>query len=242
MQLLRGMSALWAGLALHTAAHAQARAEPAESIDAYIERIVRLRDEVASLAFDPKTLFGDQPRASDFITIAYVGDEFGSPVYSMAIRQGCLDGEKTGRHCASRRTVRMVRAPAPPDLSRPRERGSHLIRHLLRSEGPLRSALDRAGLEWLEAELNDCPAAAEKFQNAGSLTWVPPELYAPHSGGMRGIVLHADQVEVTFEEPARRSTYSGYVAEGSPAEWAVQFAEALEGCWRPATAPAPWRR
>lgn len=231
------------GLTIHATAHAEASfAQPPGSNDAYIEKVVRLRTEAAAIAFDPKKLFDDRAGGSDIVTIAYTGDDFAWPVFSIAIGRGCLHTEKKGPHCASRRVARMVRAPAPPNLLRPRQRGSHLMQRVLRSDGPVRAALDGAGLEWVEADLNSCPGATERWTDGNAIKWVPPEVFTSGRDELRGIVMHADNVEVAFHHFARQSRYSGYVAEGSPAQWAVDLAEALERCWLPLTAVAPWQR
>ncbi|HLL59687.1 MAG TPA: hypothetical protein VK391_07350, partial [Allosphingosinicella sp.] len=98
--------------------------------------MVRLRDEVDAFAFDPKKLFGAREFGRNTVTIAYRGDEFGWPVFSMAVRRGCLAEEKMGPHCGTRRIARMVRAPAPPNLERPRQRSWYLMQDMLRSNGP----------------------------------------------------------------------------------------------------------
>ena len=243
MRRLGAIVALSAGLAVPATAQAPARPGRAVgTIDAYIDRVVRLRTEVAALAFDPKKLFGGTVPGPDQVTIAYAGDDFGWPVFSMAVRRGCLDGEKMGPHCAARRVARMVRSPAPPDLTRPRQRGSLLMDRMLKGDGPLPLRLDRAGLEWVEADLNSCPGATRKFEDGRSIMWVPAEVFASGSPPLRGIPLHADNVEVVFTGYSRRSTYNGYVAPGSAAQWAVELAAALDGCWRPLTAVAPWHR
>ena len=56
------------------------------------------------------------------------------------------------------------------------------------------------------------------------------------------MVLHADTVKVEFPDFLRRATYHGYIAEGTPAEWATKLAAVLEPCWKPAPADArPWK-
>ncbi len=206
------------------------------------ETWAQIRDQVAALAFDPGRFFDGSPEQFDKLTIIYTGDDRGWPVYSIAVREGCFATPVRGQRCFERR-VRMVRAPATPDMVRPRQRGSFLIQRLAgRGNVPINAALDRAGLEWMESDLDQCPAADAVLRSAGEIEWVARQTYARRPGEFPNIVLHADNIEVTFRTFARRATYSGYIAEGSPAPWAVRFAEALEPCWRPATAPAPWRR
>jgi hypothetical protein len=243
MRRFGAIVALSAGVAVHATAHAQDRpARAAGTIDSYIERVVRLREEVAALAFDPNKLFDGRAGGTDVVTVAYAGDDFGWPVFSMAIRRSCLEREKMGPHCTWRRVARMVRSPAPPDLRRPRQRGSLLMARMLRSDGPTRLGLDRAGLEWVEADLDSCPGAIPKFQEGRSATWVPADVFASGRPPMHAPVMHADNVKVVFADSSRRSTYNGYVAPGSPAQWAVELAATLDRCWRPLTAVPPWQR
>lgn len=125
-------------------------------------------------------------------------------------------------------------------------RGFALMQHVLGADADTReqlaATLDKAGLEWMEADLANCPAATKLIQQSGKIGWVPVEVYSPNPDEPRGIVLHADMLQVTFASFARRSSYHGYAAEGSPASWAVELGEALETCWRPSTATRPWRR
>ena len=107
-------------VALSSPAWTQARTRP--------EIIGRVRDRVWDLAFDPNRYFvseyGDEQVIEEIITIAYTGDDYAWPVYSIAIAEGCLEGEGNGPACGARLTARMVRAPAPPDMTRPRHRGA----------------------------------------------------------------------------------------------------------------------
>jgi hypothetical protein len=144
--------------------------------------------------------------------------------------------------CASQRIARMVRAPAAEGMSRARQRGSALVLQLEESDLPLPAALDAAGLEWREADLATCPAADSLLKRVGAINWVPRHVYDPDPNTLQGIVLHADKIEVSFNAFAQRTTYRGYVADGSPAAWAVDFAAALESCWTGTDAPPPWRR
>lgn len=206
------------------------------------ETWAQIRNQVAAIAFDPRRFFAGSRGQFDKLTVTYTGDDRGWPVYSIAVREGCFSTPVRGQRCFAR-LARMVRAPAPPGTLRPRQRGSFLIQRLAeRGAISISAALDGAGLEWMESDLDQCPAADAVLRSAGQIEWVARQTYAPRPGELPNIVLHADNVEVTFHSFARRATYSGYVAEGSPASWAVRFAEALEPCWRPATAPAPWRR
>ncbi|HEX8533960.1 MAG TPA: hypothetical protein VF662_07310 [Allosphingosinicella sp.] len=231
--------------ALATASQAQSGRPAPSRIDDFIERVSRLRGQVEELAFQPGKLFEFQRGREDIITVAYTGDDMGWPIYSIAIREVCRP-RPGGRGCVPGRAARMVRAPAPPELTRPRQRGFSLMQQMLRSgaETPeqVAAAVDKAGLEWLEGDLDACEAAAEVIRQADRIEWVVPEIHSPDPSKLQAPVLHSDMVEVTFVTFARKSSYHGYVAERSPGEWAGRLAAALEPCWRPAAAPPPWRR
>lgn len=197
---------------------------------------------LTTLAFNPDKLFETE---GDRITIAYGGADTNGPVYALAVQPGCLPHETRGPACASRLTARMVRAPAPADLVRTRQRGA-LLQQRLRdrqatSADQIAQALAPAGVEWLEADLNQCPAATAVLARSNDAEWVPKELYDREKADVL-IVTPADSVKVSFKAGYRRSSYDGYVADGSPASWAVDLSEALGPCWRPATAVAPWLR
>lgn len=229
-----------------TAGEQEPRSRPKSQVEAYIEQFTQARDRVQKLAFDPSSFFVFERGRENLITIRYHGDEMGAPVYSLAIREGCLASQSSGRDCTTRRTARMVRATAPPGQPRPRMRGFALMQQVLEADAVTReqiaATLDNARLEWVEADLAHCPAAAKLIQKADEIAWVPAEVHSPDLNRPRSIVLHADMVQVTFATSARQSTYVGHVAEGSPARWAVELVDTLEPCWRPSAVSPPWRR
>ncbi|KQY89864.1 hypothetical protein [Brevundimonas sp. Root1423] len=208
-----------------------------------------VREIVQRLAFDPGTFF-PSPHIKDHavVRIAYTGDDYAWPVYAIAVAEGCVDGENIPRdHCASRLRARMVRAPAVDAPSSPRHRGSRLIARLMEdgstSPAQIQASLQGMGVEWVEADLRDCPGAVQALARSADATWVPEAIANPRPGDeLSGMVLHADIVQVEFKQYARLASYQGWIAEGSPAAWAVEFASALEPCWRPASVQAPWLR
>lgn len=106
----------------------------------------------------------------------------------------------------------------------------------------LADALDKAGLEWVEADVAGCPGAAAQMAKAEGLQWIQPGLLAPQpDGDAIELVIHADTIKVEFRALQRTSAYHCWIAPGSPAEWAKQLADALESCWRPLAALPPWR-
>jgi hypothetical protein len=220
--------------------HAQAITSP--------EVLGHVREAVRELAFDPTRYFQSEHVGDpSIIRITYTGDDLAWPVYSIAIAEGCQDGEpRSPENCGSRLTARMVRSPAPSHMARPRQRGSHIVRELVArratSGSSIRSNLRAVGIEWLEADLRACPGISSILARSAQLSWVPEEVSNPGASEEISIVLHADIVKVVFDQYARSATYDGYIADGSPAAWAVELAEALEPCWRPARATPPWSR
>lgn len=213
---------------------------------AVFESDIDLAEAVRELAFDPDKLFLDKRDLGPWITIAYTGDDYGWPVYSISVFHGCHSEEPRTDQCYDALRARMVRAPAPPDLNRPRDRGRTLIWELfdeLKSQDEdLPTALSKRGLEWKEADLRQCPGAISVLAKSEEMHWVPSYISRPTTVDDYPIVAHADMVEIKFLHYARVSTYRGYLAEGTPATWADEFTDALEKCWQDATSPPPWQR
>jgi hypothetical protein len=228
---------LYAGLA--TPASGQALTSP---------DLRNVRDRLSTLAFDPRTFFPDEILHDlSMIRITYTGDDYAWPVYSIAIAEGCIDDEAPSPACAPHLTARMVRAPAPSNMTRPRQRGLYLVEQLAernaRSRSQIRQNLRALGVEWMQADLTTCPGIREVLARSARLDWVPAEIRNPQPpGDSISLVFHADIVEVAFNGNARQSIYAGYNAEGSPGAWAIELAQALEPCWRPAAVPPPWTR
>jgi hypothetical protein len=200
------------------------------------------RERTRALAFDPTRFFPE--RSEPTMSVRYFGDDYGYPVYAIAVRRGCTDADQgeARRTCGERLIARMVRSPfegAPP---RPRARGQRLFGMIARSQpqndNALLRTLDDAGLEWLEADIRACPTATAhlatgrdlKFSSAADLTGQPVE-----------IVLHADKITLEIGDYLMRSRYEGWAKPGSPGAWAAEFAASLEACWKPSTASVPWR-
>ena len=114
---------------------------------------------VQQAAFNPATYFPSRYiKDRSIVRIAYTGDDYGWPVYSIAIAEGCLDGETIPRdNCGSRLRARMVRAPALVDVDRLRVLGARLVTQVretgARSPDEVRQALDDMNLEWVRARL-----------------------------------------------------------------------------------------
>jgi hypothetical protein len=231
------LGALMLGLAFHPA-----RAQDVDDPPAF-----NVRDRVLEIAFDPTKFFRSRYVGDvSTVRITYTGDDWGWPVYAIAVAEGCAD-EENGRQsdCGVRLRARMVRAPAAPERTRPRSRGARLIGQLVergaRSDADIRAGLNDLGVEWIEADLRTCPGALAALGRSAEADWVPEAVANPTPGDeIAALVMHADIVRVEFQQYARISTYRGWIAEGSPAEWAEELAAVLQPCWRPATTPAPW--
>lgn len=213
--------------------------------------ILDIRDPVRAMAFDPTRFFTTaQGRDGSDVRILYTGDDYGWPIHAIAIAAGCQGDEGLSPEaCATRLTARMVRAPAPPGMDRPRQRGTYLLGQLAQRNATtpprIAAALSEVGTEWLEADLRTCEAALTVLRRADEADWTPNSfinLDRPPTAVdyLAGLTMHADMVQVEFQQHSRRSTYRGEVAEGTPAGWADTLATAIEPCWRPASAPPPW--
>lgn len=215
---------------------------PVTPTDAFLKRMMEARETVARLAFEPDRYFGEEQYGRNDIRIVYSGDEFGWPIYAIAVRRGCVP-RNHGRRCKAGFRMRMARAPAPADMTRPRDRAIPIWRKFTegssRTPQQVAAILNDAGVEWLETDSVNCPGVAPLLERTSALTWVP----AQPSPGQRPAapLMHYDVVEVSFSAYSRRATYVGAIVEGAPSEWAARLASAAERCWRPAASAAPWR-
>ncbi|RYG79773.1 MAG: hypothetical protein EON59_15760 [Alphaproteobacteria bacterium] len=201
-----------------------------------------IRERTRALAFDPARFFPE--RLEPAMSVRYFGDDYGFPVYAIAVRRGCIDADQgeARRTCGERLVARMVRSPFEGEPPRPRARGQRLFATIGQSkpqnDEALLRLLDNAGLKWLEADVRKCPPAMAhlatvrdlKFSPAMDPTGQPPE-----------IVLHPDTVSFEIGDYLTRSRYEGWLKPGSPGAWANNFAKSLETCWKPSTTLVPWR-
>ncbi|KLI63129.1 hypothetical protein [Aurantiacibacter marinus] len=203
------------------------------------------RERTRELAFDPQRFFPEGTRP--WMEIIYSGDDYGFPVYSIAIQKGCTsdDTGEARRNCGNRLIARMVRAPFDGEPLRPRNRGQVLFGYLF-DEGvgddlALRDALARYQLEWLETDVSGCEPAMALLEADPVLSFFATQLTP--SEGIPQLALHADKIRFVHRGSyLSETTYYGWAAPESPGEWAVQFAQSLEACWRPASSIAPWER
>lgn len=200
------------------------------------------RDRTRTLAFNPARLFPEQSQPA--LSVRYLGDDYGYPVYTIAVRSGCTDSDKgeARRTCGERLIARMVRSPFKGDAPRLRARGQLLFAAIAQAQpqndNELLRLLDGAGLEWLEADVRNCPTAMAHLATVRDLSFTTTT--APF-GQLDEIVLHADTVTLEIGSYLMRSRYQGRLKPGSPGAWANSFAASLETCWKPAAALVPWR-
>lgn len=82
---------------------------PITPTDAFLKRMAEARETVARLAFEPDRYFAEERYGRNDIRIVYSGDEFGWPIYAIAIRQGC-GPRNIGPGCDRAFRMRMARA------------------------------------------------------------------------------------------------------------------------------------
>lgn len=201
------------------------------------------QETIIRLAFDPARLF--DRAGHPLVGIQYLGDDYGYPVYAIALAHGCTG--KRGPDCRPTLIARMVRAPNASKVERPRWAGAAVVNRVKQAGATtpeeIASALDRLDLEWREVDLSACPAAMAVLPDAAKAEWMPPAMANPLQRQPLEMFLHFDTVSVTLSgDYTRKTNYSGRIADHLPSGWAVRLAAALEPCWRPATAAPPWRR
>ena len=200
------------------------------------------QDRTRALAFDPARFFPERSEPS--MSIQYLGDDYGYPVYAIAVRKGCTDADQgeARQTCGRRLTARMIRSPYVGKPPRPRTRGQLLFgvigRSKPQSDDDLIRLLDNAKIEWLEADIGRCPTAMKHLATGRDLKFSP---VIDPSANSAEIVIHADTITFEVNDYLTRSRYDGWLKPNSPAAWANDFASSLETCWKPSTAPVPWK-
>jgi hypothetical protein len=199
------------------------------------------RERTRALAFDPGRFFPE--RSQSVMSVRYLGDDYAYPVYAIAVRKGCTrEDQGTARQtCGERLTARMVRSTFQGIPPRPRARGQRLFGAIAReqpkSDEALLRLLDKGELEWLEADVLQCPPAMAHLATSRDLQFSPVIDQSEPSE----IVLHADRITFEVSDYLVKSRYEGWLKPGSPGAWAYAFAASLEACWKPSTAIVPWR-
>jgi hypothetical protein len=200
------------------------------------------RERTRALAFDPARFFPERPEPA--MSVRYLGDDYGFPVYAIAFRRGCIDADQgeARRTCGDRLVARMVRAPFEGEPPRPRARGQRLFAMIAPSkpqnDDALLRLLDNSGLEWLEADVRKCPTAMAHLGTGRDLKFSPA---MDQTGQPAELVLHADTVSFEIGDYLTRSRYEGWLKPGSPGAWANDLAASLETCWKPSMSLVPWR-
>ncbi|MFT3997706.1 MAG: hypothetical protein QM667_09885 [Asticcacaulis sp.] len=231
------LSAIAMGLVL-AAGDGQETTEAQRKADG--QKTVETRDLISKVAFDPALYFANEPKGSEVVLISYTGDDYGWPVYSIAVHYGC-----TAEGCNPQRRARMVRAPITDPSDRPRRWGLTLVNKVTAKGAStpeaVAGALDTLGLDWVEADLMTCPGAMTAMADLGKAEWIRDDVVKPDPNGSIEIVLHADRIRVEVPDYLRKATYDGFIAKGSPAAWADALAKTLEPCWKPVSASPPWK-
>ena len=175
------------------------------------------RDRTRALAFDPSRFFsgGTEP----VMSIRYKGDDFGYPVYAIAVQKGCTDADlgELHRTCGGRLIARMIRSPYEGEPARPRARGQRLLNVIAQakpqSDDALRQLLDITAIEWLEADIRKCPTAMTHLATGRDLQF---SSFFDQSGDLEDIVLHADTVSFEISDYLMRSRYEGWLSRAAP--------------------------
>lgn len=239
----KGLAALLATLVLIAPAKAQ------DASDTEQEKF-SIHATLLSEVFVPEKFFQEDMLTEPLLTITYTGDDWNWPVYALALFKGCHAGDAGDySSCGDRYTVRMVRGPwdeSDGELERPRWRGSALLSNLkdrgVSDRDELFQALDEGAVEWLESDLEQCPAAMKFAETSPDLAWFAQPLIPEPDDEIR-IVIHYDTVHVRYTPIySQRMEYTGEVDQRLPSGWAVQFYDALEDCWSLTQAPPPWRQ
>ncbi len=192
-------------------------------------------------AFDPNRIFkGDLlDNADDQLILTAWGsarDDY-APAYSLAIAYRCFPAEKRCRY-----TARVLRTGVTvEDTSR---LSLQLFGQARTAESAweVRRVLDKAEIQWLEADVNACPKGIFAMDSVRVADWNPDIHYALQEVKDREIILHPAAIRVRMTGTYATSTYEGWVgANGVPAA-VRQLTETLEPCWKPATSPRPWNR
>ncbi len=201
--------------------------------------------EVLSAAFDPERTFaGDMRESSDdefILTVWAAARDNYAPSYSLAIVYRCIPPAPSEEWTCGY-FARMLRTGTATEDGF----GTGLALYGHAREAPsasdMRLSLDRAELEWLEADVAACPKGIFAMDSIRVADWNPDIHYMLQEREDRSLILHPAEIRVMMFGSYTRSTYQGWVlANGVPA--AVRnLVETLEPCWKPATSPRPWRR
>jgi hypothetical protein len=200
---------------------------------------------VLDAAFDPERAFaGDLRESSDdafILTVWAAARDNYAPSYSLAIAYRCMrSAQPEDWTCGFfARTLRTATA-TDDGLSKGRDLYAYAMDAPTAPD--MRRHLDRAGLEWLEADVAACPNGIFAMDSIRVADWNPDIHFRLQAMEDRQLILHPAEIRVMMSGSYTRSTYQGWVlANGVPAA-VRKLVETLEPCWKPATSPQPWKR
>ncbi len=182
------------------------------------------------------------------LTARYMGDEYGWPVWALAARIACptQNGLEHPNACPAEDRDWIIRQAAAPQLEgnqRPRYNGSSFagrVREGLQANSDVNTVAREAGLIWREARLSGCPVAQEAFDAFRNVSWIPTDHPLVDTRDELTLPLHADTIELTLQTYLQETRFTGWLAEGNPANRFNAFVVALQSCWTTPAVPAPW--
>lgn len=197
-------------------------------------------------AFDPGRNFaGDlRPSSDDELVLsvrASSRDDY-APDYSLAIAYRCTPTDTEGQwRCGY--AARLLRV-GPHNEDAGFGRSLELFGGARRaaSGSDMRARLDRAALQWLEADVDACPQGIFAMDSVRVADWRPDIHYALQPIEEREIILHPAAIRVSMRGTYSTATYEGWVLAAGVPEAVRHLLETLEPCWHPADSPRPWRR
>lgn len=182
------------------------------------------------------------------LTARYIGDDYGWPVWAVAAKLACPNPETLDRSSACEPEERdwVIRQAAAPEIqegARPRRNGFAFSQQMqvgLQANSDVNTVARDAGLIWREARMSACPVAQEAFDAFRNVSWLPTNHPLVYTSDELNLVLHADKIQLTLQTYLQETTFTGWLAEGNPADRFNAFVVALEPCWTTPSVPAPW--
>lgn len=247
MRYLKGLlSAVGLGVAL-MAFGVSAHAQQEPTLD---DRQIATR-EISKIAFTPEAFFPGDESGPRGLRVVYRGDDYGWPVWALAVRFGCEGSREPGCHRHWR--ARAVLAPPPPNANpmaqlflRPRSRGSSIVAKAVRlrasdPDRPWPSIVGELGLAWLETDHAACPRGTTALARVRDVKWispwtVPPALNEEEERKPPPIYLHPDRLQIRLGSLSTTAVAD----EIGAAVWARELFATLQTCFTPSTAERPW--
>jgi hypothetical protein len=185
-------------------------------------------------AFNPDRNFaGDlRPSSEDQLMLTAVASsrDDHAPDFSLAIAYRCLTRANGNYECRYDARMLRMRSPESPLMN-------ELARAATRAERD--AALDRANLDWVEADILDCDRALLALDVVGMADWSPDV----HYGRQRlEVIPHPAQIRVRMTGTYVTSHYQGWRLGAGVPTAVNRLLEVLAPCWRPSSSAPPWRR